>query len=178
MSVFHYTSILHLPHIIAAKALMPGRGIMGGFPQPDFLWATKSYNVDRTATCFNEQYRTGKMPIVRLTLPEAEFGLWGEALGEWPEYDVNRLEASAKALGVDPRAWRVRKNSLMLDTGALQAVDYRYYNGTWRLLEHMRVQIINDDTLAIELGSDVFVSRKVLKRHAPTVYVGGKRAIA
>jgi hypothetical protein len=50
--VYHYTDTAHLPWIILSNALQVGKNRLRGLPF-DFLWATTSPKVDRSAAIAN-----------------------------------------------------------------------------------------------------------------------------
>jgi hypothetical protein len=69
--VYHHTDTVHLPWILHAHALNPGRGMTGGFPEPDFLWATTDARGDPSSTSAihsRKAIRIGYALAVRLTL--------------------------------------------------------------------------------------------------------------
>jgi hypothetical protein len=48
--LYHFTNTARLLWIVGAKELRPNCNQIGGFPSPDFLWATTRSQGDRTAS--------------------------------------------------------------------------------------------------------------------------------
>lgn len=132
--LFHFTDTARLPWIIAAGELRPGKNKLGGFPDPDFLWATTSPLGDRTSSLPMDAYRAGAVNLVRLKLSASDFFPWHEVLersAQWREEHVRALEATARHVGVDPKAWWCRNDALSM--AQVQEVHMRTYNNkTWR----------------------------------------------
>jgi hypothetical protein len=74
MRLYHHTDTAHLPWILTTNELRPGRSSIGGFPNPDFLWATTDAQGDRTSMAGHsrELYRRGVICAVRFTLAADE----------------------------------------------------------------------------------------------------------
>ena len=136
--IYHYTSALHLPHILADGALRPGRSTQGGFPKPDFLWATTNGAGDPTVT-FYDAYRAGRIAMVRFGLDPSTFFPWAEARERnpaWTEDHVRRLEERAR--GASPAEWRCSMEPYPMEE--VQSLSIRTYTGRWApaLLKDLR----------------------------------------
>jgi hypothetical protein len=87
--VYHYTSIARLPWILESGELRPGRNKIGGFPDPDFLWATTSDKGSRTASL--EGLRDAA--VIRFTLDAADFEEWAKNPQTLPRLDARSNRA-------------------------------------------------------------------------------------
>jgi len=101
--VYHFTCPARLPWILKSGELRAGENNVGGFPDPDFLWATSASVGDKTASAYHSGYHDGFAPLVRFTLSEADFEPWSEMPAKYPAWtpsEVRRLENGIK--GMDP----------------------------------------------------------------------------
>jgi hypothetical protein len=89
--IYHFTDSARLPWILHDGHLNPGRCRLGGFPDPDFLWATTSPRGDRTASGGIGGYREGVTRLVRITLPLDDFTPWRQAANNHPEWTVDHI---------------------------------------------------------------------------------------
>lgn len=130
--VYHFTDSARLSWILHDGELKPGRARVGGFPDPDFLWATTNSRGDRTASGGLGGYKEGAVRLVRITLHQDDFVPWPDAAAdhdEWTPALITKLEAAAAVLGTtrtDIAGWWCRSSSVPL--ARFVAVDTR----TWR----------------------------------------------
>lgn len=159
--LYHYTDTARLPWIIQSGELRPGRNAIGGFPQPDFLWATSDPQGDRTASAHRGDYwRRGALWHARFVLDPADFLRWADnrdSLPGWTADHVGRLEA---AKGASPSAWWYREASLPLS--ACRAVEVRSYAvNRWRqALLGQPIGVDGGAGLSITIGTRVFASAR------------------
>ncbi|UOK70431.1 hypothetical protein [Ancylobacter polymorphus] len=136
--VYHFTTSVHLPWILATGELRPGRGasFIQGLPDPDFLWATTDSRGERTMSLSKEAYRNGELLLIRLELDDGEFWPWGEAQQRHPEWTdelVRVLNLSGIIKGADPRKWMCRVGALPLSNEILTSIQVKSWSsGIWR----------------------------------------------
>lgn len=119
MNIYHFTDTARLPWIFTSGELKPGRNKIGGFPDPDFIWATTSAAGDRTASSMKgdaavSAYRRGATRLVRFTLRVEDFHQWraiARLYPAWTENCITRLERSAGSES-DPATWWCRAEPL------------------------------------------------------------------
>lgn len=134
-NVYHFTCTARLPWIIASRELRPYRNSIGGFPNPDFVWATTRPQGDRTAVGMIG-YRRGGTALVRLTLSADDFQPWPaitERFPKWKPEHVRRLEAAARSMG-EPHidCWRARAEPLPLPR--IIEAEAKSYTGRWQTI--------------------------------------------
>lgn len=177
MTVYHFTDTARLPHILLSGALVPGRSTLGGFPDPDFLWATLSPHGDRTSTGYSRYYREGQTRLVRIGLHDEDFRPWRDAVGDFPQWTddhISRLEASAAYLSVEPRSWLIRSEPLSADR--FVSIDTRSFTTPWLPLVDPKPFRVQDGAAALEIAGFVYASMRVDEPGAPTAYACSKRA--
>lgn len=165
--VYHFTDTARLPFIMACSELRPGRNAYGGFPDPDFLWATLNPSGDRTASGGREPYRQGLVRVVRFTLAEEDFFPWSEVTtrhSEWTPDHIRQLELAAKGMSA-PKDWYCRAESLSKERW-LKIETKSYLEGRWTNFDlesplyaaHGRVA----PALALQFGNRMLVSTRHL----------------
>lgn len=186
-SVYHYTDTARLPWILQSGELRPGKGIgfYDLFPKPDFLWAATSDKGDRTASALRQgdNYRNGKMRLVRFELSTDDFEPWVEARSRFPDWTpekVEVLERAARGLS-DPSTWLCRAE-------ALPAVRWRsistrsYTNKAWVDLPlNTEVRPFHDaggTWLTISIAGRAFTSRQRVNPNGQTGYDLGASVLA
>jgi hypothetical protein len=117
-SVYHFSDTARLPWILLDRVLRPGHNTLGGFPDPDFLWATTLPIPDRTASSAGQAalraLRTGQTRTVRFTLRADDFDPWPQITSRFPDWTpdaIQRLERAAKGQS-SPGTWRCRAEPL------------------------------------------------------------------
>jgi hypothetical protein len=118
-ALYHFTDTARLPWIADSGELRPGRNRIGGFPDPDFVWATTSEHGDRTASASREAWHSGATLLVRFTVAPDDFMPWHavpEVFPQWTPQQAARLEAAAQKKGeTDFGKWYCRAEPLPLD---------------------------------------------------------------
>jgi len=140
-NLYHFTDTARLPWIIVTGELRPGPNRIGGFPDPDFLWATTNNRGDCTASCRGAAsrgaWRSGRTRLVRFTLQQADFEPWSTIRGrysQWTAEHVFKLEEVARRRGqVDFASWYCRADGLPLSRAL--SVETRTYAGSWQSLK-------------------------------------------
>jgi hypothetical protein len=163
MTLYHFTDTVRLPWILKSGELRPGKNQLGGFPDPDFLWATTSPVGDRSATCSGglcaELYRAGKTRLVRFTLREDDFTRWRDIVRVFPAWTakhVARLERVAKD---SPAAWWCRAEPL--PSSRWVGIETRSYAfAGWRPLTDAEVISAPDGALGVIAEGRRFFSRQ------------------
>jgi len=158
--VYHFTDTGRLPWILLDGVLKPGRNRIGGYPDPDFLWATTSSAGDRTASGSAEGFRSGLTRLVRFTLRADDFNSWPKAVEPFPAWtteQVSRLEAAARGKS-RPQDWRCRAEALPAE--AWVGIDTRSYTDPiWRSLDlTVEPAVFGPDTIGVWIGEKVYVS--------------------
>jgi|1185.fasta_scaffold127551_2 hypothetical protein len=166
--VFHFTDTARLPWILASGELRPGRNQLGGFPDPDFLWATTSPIGDRSASGGYQGYREGVTRLVRITLQAEDFEPWPQITARFPAWTADhsrRLESAARQSS--PQGWRCRVEPLPRHRWL--AIETRtYVDKQWRALpldvlpgalDPVAVNMSpSDKVLGIEIDGQVYCS--------------------
>lgn len=161
--VYHFTDTGRLPWILHRGSLNPGRNRIGGFPDPDFLWATTSPLGDRTASGAARGYREGLVRLVRFTLEAVDFTPWPAAVRDYPDWTpehVARLEAFARGKS-RPEDWRCRVEPLPRSRWV--AIHTRSYSApAWVPLSiDAPAEWFADETLSVEVAGAVYISREI-----------------
>jgi hypothetical protein len=172
--LYHYTDTARLPWIILSNELQAGKNRLRGLPF-DFLWATTSPKVDRSATISSQgarkALRDGWARAVRFTLAAEDFEPWPNILDRLPEWTPEmreRLEAGARRVGqADTSTWRCRVEPLALDR--VISMETRGWYGDWVRADNSEasgrnrwrnVVIVNDPpgTRGIDINGKVYLS--------------------
>jgi len=171
MILYHHTDTARLPFILKSGELRPGRNKSGGFPDPDFLWATTDDKGDATASADRAgHYRSGKVRHVRFALDSADFIPWADIPARFPAWGVHveRLEASARLKSTKPSSWWCRAEPLSLRGVRIETRSYA--NNRWTLLE--KPDVSDEDAqgwLAVSIAGKTFASRIVRRSARPEV---------
>ncbi|MCJ2057654.1 hypothetical protein MKL09_13940 [Methylobacterium sp. J-048] len=158
--VYHYTDSARLPFILLDGKLRAGRNRIGGYPDPDFLWATTSPVGDRTASASIEACRAGRVRLVRFILLADAFEPWRAIITRFPAWtpqQVAGLETAAAGKS-RPQDWRCRAEPL--PAGQWLGIETRSYTDkTWRPLPIPRsVMPFGHSSFGIQIGNKVYVS--------------------
>jgi hypothetical protein len=160
MILYHHTDTARLPWILKSGELRPGRNRIGGFPDPDFLWATTDHQGDATASGNRgEHYRSGKLRQVRFVLDSADFVPWSDIPAVFPSWTpdhIERLESVARDKSTSPTTWYCRAEPL--STQELRIETRSYSNNRWAPLAPSDV-VADGQWLAIAIGGKTFASR-------------------
>lgn len=181
-TVHHFTDTGRLPWILREGILRPGANRLGGFPEPDFLWATTSPIGDRTASASLDALRSGLVRFVRFTLRARDFESWPaitKAHPAWTPAQVARLEQAARGQS-QPGDWRCRPLPLPREAW-LEVATRGYVDKTWQPLDpHLKPTVLEPETLAVELKGKVYASKQVGTLFGATGYsvsVGERRVV-
>lgn len=173
MLVYHFTDTVRLPYILASGELQPGSNKIGGFPDPDFLWATANSFGDVTASGASAAYRNGRARLVRFTLKAEQFIPWShvpEIHPQWTPELIARLEAAAG--GRNPgAAWFCRSEPLALSE--CLAIDSRSYVGSWTPLGDANVEKYGD-YLSVTVAGKTYASCQRKTATGEVIYGIGK----
>lgn len=158
--VYHYTDTARLPFILMDGELKPGRNRIGGYPDPDFLWATTSPVGDRTASASIQACRAGRVCLVRFILRVGDFEPWCSIVARFPAWtpdQVLRLERAANRMS-RPRNWRCRAEPLAAERWV--GIETRSYTDkVWRPLPApWGVMPFDQSSLGVQIGKKVYVS--------------------
>src|SRR5262245_7429709 len=117
MKVYHFTDTARLLFILHDGALRPGRNTLGGYPSPEFVWATTDDRGEPSAAGQSHADRAGRTRLVRFTLRATDFEPWPDITASYPAWtpeQIARLERSAPR-GSDPSRWQCRVAPLARD---------------------------------------------------------------
>lgn len=165
-AVYHYTDTGRLPWILQDGVLRPGRNTLGGFPDPDFLWATTIPIPDGTAssggTAALAALRRGDTRAVRFTLRADDFLPWPDIVKDFPAWtpaEVKRLERAARGRS-SPSSWRCRAEPLPASHWI--SVETRgWADSTWSPVDPDAELIdLGDEALGLWLGELAYFSGK------------------
>jgi hypothetical protein len=179
MELYHFTCTARLPWIVADRELRPGRNKIGGFPDPDFLWATKRSQGDRTASAM-QGYRKGKTALVRLTVRVEDFEPWPAITARSPQWTTKHmrvLEASARNLGEDIGCWYARVDPLPLSR--FIRAEAKSYAGKWKVVQLSSLQHPTHSTFrGVVLNDEVWFSAQDVREDGqPTGYHTGRMSL-
>lgn len=155
--LYHYTDTARLPWIAQADELRPGRNRIGGFPEPDFLWATSDPQGDRTASAHRgDLWRSGALWHVRFLLDPTDFIRWSETRDRLPGWTADHVQRLEAAKGASPASWWYRAGPLSLS--ACRGVEARSYaNNRWQPVSLGR-PVACRGGLSIAVGERAFAS--------------------
>src|SRR5262249_35408585 len=111
--LYHFTDTARLRWILQSVELRPGANRIGGYPHPDFLWATADVRGSRTASA-SGYYRSGATRLVRFTLRPEDFEPWHSIVKRFPAWtpdQIARLEHAARGRD-QPALWHCRAEPL------------------------------------------------------------------
>lgn len=144
--IYHFTDTARLAWILHDGNLIPGRCRVGGYPDPDFLWATANMRGDRSASGGTAGFKDGLVRLVRISLHAEDFIPWRDAADQHPDWTkehIRSLEDAASKLGMSQSEvldWRCRRTPLPVSR--FIAIETRtWQNNTWRPLP------IDDETV-------------------------------
>lgn len=176
--VYHFTDTAHLPWILKDRVLKPGANRSGGYPDPDFVWATINERGDRSSSSIagsaqRDALRRGYSYLVRITCRSEDFSPWQEEWRRhpaWTEADAKRLETHGCEMGSRPADWYCRVAPLPLEqTLAIATKGYR--DSHWRPFERAESRMLTapDGILGVVIAGNVFSSKRFI---APTGQTG------
>lgn len=141
--VYHVTSTLQLPWIVASGELRPYPNLLRGIGHITALWGTTKKTGDKTAlaalTAKRRKlgWRENLFQLVRFTLPAEYFFTWNEvvSMSDWtPEQVAALVESDRKHFGEDGQAqWRLRHDPLRLVD--VVKVEAKAYGRGWKPIE-------------------------------------------
>jgi len=160
--VYHYTDTARLPFILLDGNLRAGRNQIGGYPDPDFLWATTSPVGDRTASASTEACRAGRVRLVRFILLADAFEPWRAIIPRFPAWTPQQVAGLEKAAAGKsrPQDWRCRAEPLPADQW-LGIETRSYTDKAWRLLRNSRIVMsFGHSSLGVQIGNKIYVSTR------------------
>jgi hypothetical protein len=159
--VYHFTDTAHLPWILRTAELRPGANRIGGYPDPDFVWATINKLGSRKAVGSGPSYRAGCTQLVRFTLHATDFEPWRRIVQRYPAWTPDQIERLEQSGGEPSTLWYCRTDPL-LRSRWIEIATKAYTNGTWRSLP-MDVAHVScgDGFLGVVVGGRPYVSRQV-----------------
>src|SRR5262245_16793805 len=172
MNVYHFSDTARLPWIMSTGELRPDANAVGGYPSPEFVWATSEARGSRTAAGGARGYREDKVRLVRFTLDVADFEPWsgiGARYPTWTPDQIAQLEASAVAKGDDPATWWCRVDPLPLARVIL--IETRAYRGPgWQPWTDRTLVVGPEDSVGVVVGDVEFLSKKVTTASGSIAY--------
>ena len=162
MLVYHFTDTVRLPWILQAGELRPSANRIGGYPNPDFLWATTSKLGSRKAAGSEPKaYRAGVTQLVRFALHVADFEPWREIVQRYPTWTLAHIERLEKTGGEPPILWYCRVVPLPRSHW-VEIATKAYTSSTWRPLPPDVTPVpCGDGFLGIPIDRHLFVSRRI-----------------
>ena len=172
MNVYHFTNCVGLPHIIHSGELRPGSNKIGGFPDPDFIWATLNRLGDKTSfelSPISEQAGS----TLRFTLPMSAFFPWSEAPSQISggSLHLERLESTLKGAS-NPRQWFCHNKPL--SEAEWVTIETKSYTTRWRKLESREIFTSDEGFTGVEIGGGIHFSRKIKGPQGQDGYELGK----
>lgn len=180
MPVYHYTDTGRLPWILKSGELRPGRNKIGGFPDPDFLWASTAENGDKSASAFVKEYRAGLTRLVRFTLMASDFEVWPNIVKRFPLWTLDQVERLERAAGGKsvPALWRCRVNPLRRDAwAAIHTRSFRDRRWIELATDTRVVDVAQSDGLwlGVDIGAITYLSKEIVGSHGQTGYSIGHK---
>lgn len=170
--LYHFTDTARLPWIILSGELRPGRNKIGGFPDPDFLWATPDPRGDMTASADRgEYYRSGKVRHVRFTLDVDGFIPWSHVPTQFPQWTpayVAMLEGAAQGKS-SPSTWWCRAAPIPCE-GWKEIETRSYQDNRWLPFREPEIEAESPDWLSVMIGQKRFWSREFDAPHGAAGY--------
>lgn len=139
MRLFHYTTALHLPFILATGALLPSRADAHGAGQRGVLWFSSNTAMERTvvkrrmAGCVTPPYIRW-----RVSAPEALHWPQIGRHAHYPQHTIRGLEQAGRRMGGIPGEWWGQLDRLSLSD--CPSLEVRHL-GAWRVLDPMRLSV-------------------------------------
>lgn len=156
--LYHFTDTARLPYILQSGELRPGRNKIGGYPDPDFLWATAQMMGDRTASAGSgATYRSSVVRLVRISFERKHFRPWREIVKDypqWTDFQIERLERSAKGMS-NPSDWWCRADPLGLSDCLF--IETKSYTSPWTALTNPEVIEVGG-ALGVAISGEVYLS--------------------
>jgi hypothetical protein len=158
--LYHFTDTARLPWILLDGYLRPGLNRIGNFPS-EFIWATESSAVDRTAAANIEGLRRNVTRQVRFTLNTADFFPWrevGRRYPEWGPFQIDRLEQKARLFNQSPAGWHCRRDPLPIE--GIEIHTRSYLDKTWKPFvgDQMATVPGNYGTLGVVIDGNIYMS--------------------
>jgi hypothetical protein len=128
VTLYHHTSLAHIPYIIADAELVGTRG--SALWPVDFVWATTDERGDRTTACCKPGKR---LPRVRISFADDMFLPWLDAVQERTDWDVTltqRLIAAADKMGQPHEPWHAAMGPIPL--GDMINIEMKNWDGPWK----------------------------------------------
>jgi len=110
--VSHLTDNARLPWILRSAELRPGANRIGGYPDPDFVWATINKRGSRKAAGSSPSYRRGYSQLVRFTLHATDFEPWRRIVQRYPAWTPDLIARLEQSGGEPPALWYCRADPL------------------------------------------------------------------
>jgi hypothetical protein len=176
--VYHFTDTARLAWIMTAGELRPSANRIGGYPAPEFVWATSDARGSPTAAGGASGYREGMTQLVRFTLPAGDFMPWTEIGARYPSWtpaERQRLESSARKRGDNPKTWFCRAEPLPIAAKTLiETKGYR--DEAWR---EWRPRVLVVDPLGeggagVAIGDKLYLSRQLTDARGAVSYQVGE----
>jgi hypothetical protein len=172
--VYHYTSSIKLPRIVASGELQLSSGELQlssnsitRWPNPPFLWATANRRGDRScgsaAPIARAYYRNGDIAMVRFRMSAEDFIPWAEVpklFPEWTAAKVQNCERAARHIGEKHCAdWCVRTEPLPL--ARVRGIEAKLYTwDNWRAVDPDAV-FHHEGIYGVRLGEIAFTSTTI-----------------
>jgi hypothetical protein len=161
-AVYHFTNTARLPWILQGGELRPGANRVGGYPDPEFLWAIADERGAPSASVNLPGYRKG-LQIVRFTLHADDFEVWREIVRRFPAWtpsQIERLEKAKTARNCSPALWRCRVEPLPRSRW-IEIATKDYTDHAWRSLSPLSQPLPSGaGTLGLIIGGRTYLSRR------------------
>lgn len=142
---YHYTTLLHLPHILVKGWLHPSRADAHGQHAGGLLWFSRNEVLERSA------YKAD-VPMVRFSSTRAGVLPWKLAAAQvgFTAGQMRRLEKSGRAMGASPSEWYALVGGLSL--AMIDSLELRW-QGQWQMVSPDGLEVVTEDTGALTLHS-------------------------
>jgi hypothetical protein len=116
MPLYHHSTLMHLPFVLASGELRPSRADVHGQGQRGLLWFSANARLEASAVKRGPKARRADYPRVRFTIDVAHAMHWTRAakLAGYSTAVQWRLEAAGRRLGASPSEWWARLDPLSI----------------------------------------------------------------
>ncbi|MEI2422539.1 hypothetical protein V6O07_19835 [Arthrospira platensis SPKY2] len=149
---YHYTTLLHLPFILASGWLDPSRREAHGDHFGGLLWFSSNETLERSAL-------KADVPTLRFAYGRANLAPWRVAAGRvgFTAGQMRRLEKNGRAMGACPSEWYALVGGLSL--ALIERLELRW-RGQWREVHPagLEVERVRDQAVMLKTPAGIAIT--------------------